>query len=429
MAFLTITGLIVYAAHRLNAVFALSEKASVEAYKHLIEHVHDAVMRFDAGGSPSFVSRSVEELFGCRRYELAGSGLTDRIHVMDKPTYLTALADARASGEPRQVEIRMRRDGDTAATTPYFIWVEVAMSPIADGDTARGEVMVMLRDVTPQRDHEIELQRARKAAEEESLAKSRLLATIGHELRTPLNAIVGFSEMMTSGLSGDLSPQHREYATLIRQSGQHLIEMAKMLLDMSRLEADKFELQIEPFLPDTLVESCFRMVDAMAGAKAIRLLSDIPRALPMLVADEGACRQILINLLSNAIKFSREGAVVTIAMRRQGRFLVMSVTDSGIGMGEEEVRRLGEPYFQAGPARRNGGAGLGLSIVKGLVELHGGELHADSSPGEGTVMTVLLPINGPETKVGETASITPLYREPAQQQMPTWPADERKRAL
>jgi cell cycle sensor histidine kinase DivJ len=204
-----------------------------------------------------------------------------------------------------------------------------------------------------------------------------------------------------------------------------------MLLDMSKLEAGKFELQTEPFMPDTLVEPCFKMVDAMAREKSIRLMSDIPRALPMLVADERVCRQILINLLSNAIKFSHEHSVITLEMRRQGRYVAMAVTDSGIGMGEEAVKRLGEPFFQAqgGYARRYEGTGLGLSIVKGLVELHEGELHASSTPGEGTVMTVLLPINGPETKVGETDTVTPLHRESAQQQMPTWPADERKRAL
>ncbi len=119
-------------------------------------------------------------------------------------------------------------------------------------------MVVLLRDVTERHDHDIELQRARKAAEEASIAKSRFLATIGHELRTPLNAIVGFSEMMTSGVVGELSPQHKEYATLIHQSGQHLIEVVKMLLDMSRLEAGKFELQTEAFAPDTLVEPCLQ---------------------------------------------------------------------------------------------------------------------------------------------------------------------------
>ena len=164
-------------------------------------------------------------------------------------------------------------------------------------------------------------------------------------------------------------------------------------------------------------------------------MTEIPRTLPMLVADERACRQILINLLTNAVKFSHEHSVVTLAMRRQGRHLAIVVTDHGIGMGEESLRHVGEAFFQAqdGLARRYEGTGLGLSIVKGLVELHDGTLHASSSPGEGTVMTVLLPINGPETMVEETGAVTPLHRDPVPQQMTatmtTWHADERKRAL
>jgi cell cycle sensor histidine kinase DivJ len=433
LTFVVTASLIAYSANRLNSVFEVYEKAQISAYKHLIEHVQDAVMRFGADGSVLFVSRSAERLFGCRRFELTGSGLLDRIHVMDRPAYMTAFAEANGDGQTRRVEIRMRHDDADSGTAPKFIWVEASLSPVVDAesDEPRHEVVVLLRDITERHDREIELHRARKAAEEASIAKSRFLATIGHELRTPLNAIVGFSEMMTSGVVGDLTPQHKEYATLIHQSGHHLIDVVKMLLDMSRLEAGKFELQTEPFMPDILVEPCFKMVDAMARERSIRLMSDIPRALPMLVADERVCRQILINLLSNAIKFSHEHSVITLEMRRQGRFVAIVVTDSGIGMGDEAVKRLGEPFFQAqgGLARRYEGTGLGLSIVKGLVELHEGELHASSSPGEGTVMTVLLPINGPETKVGETASVTPLHREPAQQQMPTWSADERKRAL
>lgn len=433
-AVFAVTAVIVaHSANRLNTVFEVYEKAQINAYRHLIEHVQDAVMRFASDGTVLFTSRSAEKLFGCRRFELSGSGLVERIHVMDRPAYLTAFADANQDGQTRRVEIRMRRDepGPSAAA-PTYVWVEASLSPVVDQDAPamRNEVVVLLRDVTERHDHMNEVQRARKLAEEASSAKSRFLATIGHELRTPLNAIVGFSEMMTSGVVGELSPQHKEYATLIQQSGHHLIDVVRMLLDMSRLEAGKFELTTEPIAPESLVEPCLQMVDGMARGKSVRLMTDIPRSLPMLIADERACRQILINLLSNAVKFSNEHSVVTLAMKRQGRHLAISVADHGIGMAEESVRRVGEPFFQAqdGLARRYEGTGLGLSIVKGLVQLHDGTLHVRSTPGEGTVMTVLLPINGPETKLEETGAVTPLHRDPVQQHMPTW-HDERKRAL
>ncbi len=432
-AFLVTAAIVAMSANRLNSVFEVYEKAQINAFRHLIEHVQDAVMRFASDGTVLFTSRSAEKLFGCRRFELSGNGLVERIHVLDRPTYLTAFAEANQDGQTRRVEIRMRRDepGPSAAA-PKFVWIEASLTPVVDEDApgARNEVVVLLRDVTERHDYMNELQRARKAAEEASSAKSRFLATIGHELRTPLNAIVGFSEMMTSGVVGEMSPQHKEYATLIQQSGHHLIDVVKMLLDMSRLEAGKFELTTEPIAPESLVEPCLKMVDSLAREKSVRLMTDIPRTLPLLIADERACRQILINLLSNAVKFSNEHSVVTLAMKRQGRHLAISVADHGIGMGEESMLRIGEPFFQAqdGLARRYEGTGLGLSIVKGLVELHDGTLHASSSPGEGTVMTVLLPINGPETKVEETRAVTPLYRDPAKQQMPQW-HDERKRAL
>ncbi|WP_421760597.1 PAS domain-containing sensor histidine kinase [Devosia sp.] len=436
--FVLVAAMVAFSAHRLNRVFEVYEKGQINAYKHLIEHVQDAVMRFSSDGTLLFTSRSSEKLFGCRRFELTGNGLVERIHLQDRPAYMTAFSQANADGRTRRVEIRMRRDTpDSSALAPNYVWVEASLSPVLDVEQPgeRNEVVVLFRDITERRDHENEMKLARKLAEEASSAKSRFLATIGHELRTPLNAIVGFSEMMTSGVVGDLSPQHKEYATLIHQSGHHLIEVVKMLLDMSRLEAGKFELVTEAFAPESLVEPCLKMVDAMAREKSVRLMTEMPRSLPMLVADERACRQILLNLLTNAVKFSHEHSVVTLAMRRQGRHLAIVVTDHGIGMGEESLSHVGEAFFQAqdGLARRYEGTGLGLSIVKGLVELHDGTLHASSSPGEGTVMTVLLPINGPETIVEETGAVTPLHRDPVPQQMPptmtTWHADERKRAL
>ncbi len=432
-AFVVAAFAVAWSASRMGAVFEVHDKAQVNACRHLIEHVQDAVLRFSGDGGLLFASRSSEHLLGCRRYELSGNGLLERIHVLDRPVFLTAFANANRDGKSRRVELRMRRDDPAGpATAPQFVWVEAALSPVVDPDAPhdRHEVVALLRDVTERRDHESELQKARKLAEEASTAKSHFLATIGHELRTPLNAIVGFAEMMSSGVAGDLAPAHKEYASLIHQSGLHLIDVVQMLLDVSRLEAGKFELSTASFQPEALVEPCLTMVGALARAKQVRLATELAGVLPAIVADERACRQILINLLSNAIKFSHEHSVITVTMKRQGRYLNIAVADRGIGMNGEAVARIGEPFFQAqdGLARRYEGTGLGLSIVKGLVELHGGTLRAMSVPGEGTTMTVLLPVNGPETKVEETVSVTPLHRDPVPQQMPTW-HDERKRAL
>jgi cell cycle sensor histidine kinase DivJ len=430
LAFLISVAVVLHTANQISAAYEVYDKAQVNAYRHLIEHVQDAVLRFSSDGEVLMASQSSEKLFGCRRYELTGLGLSDRIHVADRPAFLTAFAEANKAGHSRIFEVRMRQeDARSASSVPHFIWVEVSLSPVIEPDSdASYEVVALLRDITDRKDSEIAMAEARRAAEEASEAKSRFLATIGHELRTPLNAVVGFSEMMTSGIGGELSTTHREYAGLIHQSGKHLLEVVRMLLDMSRLEAGKFELQAEPFAAQDIIEPCFAMVETMAQSRNVRLVADVSKSLPMLVADERACRQILLNLLSNAVKFSNPGGAVTVSLKRQGTTLNLSVSDQGIGMAPESLERIGEAFFQeqSGLARGYEGTGLGLSIVKGLVDLHQGTLRAMSEIGAGTTITVLLPINGPAIKSDDTATVTPIRKEPAAAPISSWQNEKRK---
>lgn len=421
--------LIIHTTHHINSAFVVEDKAEVSAYRHLFEHVQDAVLRYSSEGELLFASRSAETLLGCPRYQVRGTALAERVHVLDRPLFMTAFADANMSGKGRTVEVRMRRDdADGASNVPVFIWVEVRFSPVVENtEHARHEVLAMLRDVTERKDVDANRTAAHRAAEEASQAKSRFLATIGHELRTPLNAVVGFSEMMTSGIGGELSSTHKEYAGLIQQSGRHLLDVVGMLLDMSRIEAGKFEIDPGPVRPAEIVQPSLAMVETMARAKKIVLTTDIEPNLPEIIADERACRQILINLLSNAVKFSHEGGAVTLAIKRQGQSISFAVRDNGIGMAPMALERIGEPFFQAqdGLSRQYEGTGLGLSIVKGLVELHDGALRAMSEIGMGTTMTVLLPINGPATKMAETAIVLPLHREPAAPKT-SWQNEKRK---
>ena len=430
LAFLISVTMVLHTANRIGAAYEVYDKAQINAYRHLIEHVQDAVLRFSSEGEVLMASQSSEGLFGCRRYELTGSGLSERVHVADRPTFLTAFSDANKCGRSRTFEVRMRQDDMHASSSiPHFIWVEVSLSPVIEADSAGShEVVALLRDITGRKDSEAAMAEASRTAEEASEAKSRFLATIGHELRTPLNAVVGFSEMMTSGIGGELSTTHREYAGLIHQSGKHLLEVVRMLLDMSRLEAGKFELQSEPFAAQDIIEPCFAMVEAMAQSRNVQLVADVSKTLPMLVADERACRQILLNLLSNAVKFSNPGGTVTVTLKRQGTSLNLSVSDQGIGMAPESLDRIGEAFFQeqSGLARGYEGTGLGLSIVKGLVDLHQGTLRAMSEIGAGTTITVLLPINGPAIKSDDTATVTPIRKEPAAAPISSWKNNKRK---
>lgn len=410
--------IVAIAAFRIGAVLENLDKAQIETFRHLIENIQHVVIRLAPDAKTLFVSQSAQTLFGCNRFELTGDGLVERIHVQDRPAYLTAFADASQGGIARTIEIRMRRDGEGHSSVPNFIWVECGISPVRGMPIVNGgqEVMLLLRDITQRMAQQEEMVRARQDAQDASEAKSRFLATIGHELRTPLNAIVGFSDMMSHSIAGELSEAHREYADLIHQSGMHLLETVNMLLDMSKIEAGKFDLQLEPFTPEVLVGPCLGMVEPMARERRIDLTAEQAPELPRIIGDERACRQIAINLLSNAVKFSHPGGEVRLSLQRRGNSLALTVSDTGIGMSPEVTKRLGEPFFQAqnGLARQFEGTGLGLSIVKGLVELHGGRLAINSCLGKGTTITVLLPLDGPVQLPEPNEVVTRLApREPA----------------
>ena len=392
----------------------------------LVDKVRDGVIRMGADGAVRFASGSAADLLACPRYGLSGQGLFERVHVLDRPAWLTALDGVRRSGVQRIVDVRLRRDDPEGLTrAPRFILVSADISRAA-GD---GELLVILEETgaTPAGDS------AAAGGNAVVPQGTQLLATIGHELKTPLNAIVGFADMLGDGLAGPLNSTQTDYAGLIGKSGRHLVGVVDALLDYSRIEAGRFALEPQLFDPAAIIAPSLAMVSAMAEAQGVTLKSELPPALPAMMADERACRQILINLLTNAIKFSRSGGTVSVSLRRQGRHLCLQVSDQGIGMDTCALARLGEPFFQAqqGLDRRYEGTGLGLSIVKGLVGLHGGRLVAQSSPGEGTVMSVLLPINGPATKLEDTGAIVSLDRDLSDQPMPqpmsTWP-DARRRA-
>lgn len=374
--------------------------ADEHALAELLESISDGLIRLTCDGKLMHASPSTEKMFGCKPYSLTQMGLVERVHVLDRPAFLKTVSDTSHDGVARQVEVRMRRDPaahENAETR--FIWSELALCRVSE-DTGDAVVVGLIRDISGRKAQEQRLEEARLEAEQASSSKSLFLATMGHELRTPLNAIVGFAEMMTSGIGGTLDDTHAEYVSLIGQSGRHLLDVVNMLLDMSKINAGKFELHIEEFEPDSLVEPSLHIVSAMARTNRVHLKTDVAAALPIIKGDERACRQIIINLLSNAIKFSHVDGKVSLSIRRQGAKLSIAVSDQGIGMTREQVNRIGEPFFQAhaGLARQYEGTGLGLSIVKGLVELHDGVMRAKSSPDEGTTITVLLPLLGPESE-------------------------------
>ncbi len=240
-----------------------------------------------------------------------------------------------------------------------------------------------------------ESDKARQRAEAASQAKSKFLANMSHELRTPLNAILGFSEVMRDEVFGNLgSRQYVGYATDIHKSGEHLLGLINDVLDLSRIEAGRFVVRAEEINMSEAIRNAHAMFELRAATMGIKLKSEIDPALPLLLADERACRQILINLVSNAVKFTPPGGTVTtFARRAAGGGMEVGVTDSGAGIDPADVATVFEAFGQGRHdiAVNEKGTGLGLPIVRGLVEAHGGKVTLDSILGKGTTVICTFP--------------------------------------
>ncbi len=236
---------------------------------------------------------------------------------------------------------------------------------------------------------------ARRRAETANKAKSRFLATMSHELRTPLNAIMGFSEVMKAEILGPLqNPTYREYAGNIHDSGKHLLHLINEILDLSRIEAGRYELHEEPLRMSDVAEDCHRLLKLRAQSKGVDLIEDYDNDLPQIWADQRAIRQICLNLMSNALKFTPKGGRITVtvgAMTDGGQYL--SVRDTGPGIPADEIPKVLQVFGQGSLAHENaeGGTGLGLPIVQNLIELHGGQFELQSELRKGTEAIITMP--------------------------------------
>ena len=395
-----------------------------DRYRLLARHMSDVISRHRRDGAVEFISPAAESLFRVSTSELLGHGLFERVHVADRPAYLTALSDAARGGQSRDVEFRVRRDTEQATDddrthVSEFVWIEMRCRPLEttlDGATRPdADVVAVMRDVTDRKHQEYALEAARAAAERADASKSQFLATMSHELRTPLNAIIGFSEMIVHEDAMQIDAARRkEYAQLINDSGQHLLSVVNGILDMSKMESGTFEIAPEPFAPQPALINCCNLLALKARDNGIDLVTVAPDDLPQIVADPRAFKQIVLNLVSNAIKFTERDGRVTVSARIERDRLLLSVRDTGVGIAADDLKRIGDPFFQAGKTyqRRYEGTGLGLSIVKSLVKLHGGEISLDSKLDEGTTVVVALPLKPERAPVSDNiATLKPAPRQ------------------
>lgn len=309
---------------------------------------------------------------------LFAEGLADIAEAADRPLVQSALDRANA-GEEVQVVF-------TPRTAPNRRVAAV----IRPHD---GRLIAQLWDASPQRAREARLDAARQAAEDQSAGKTRFIASMSHELRTPLNAVLGFSDIMRKRLFGPLPDRYAEYAETIHQAGGHLLDLINDVLDVSKIEADRFELSPEQFDAREPVRAALDLVQLAAAQKSIAIAATLPDQPIDVLADRRALKQMALNLLSNAVKFTPEGGAVTLQLEAVDHELELLVADTGVGIAPDDLDRIGKPFEQAGSAgQRALGTGLGLSLVRSLAELHQGRMTVDSRLDQGTAILVRLPV-------------------------------------
>ena len=359
-----------------------------ERFDDVARLVSDWIWEVDSELRLIFVSNRVTEALGFHPRALIGRHLSDMIEAGE--SLPSEVSDPQARRPFRDIEVRFRHaDGG-------FRLFRFSGVPVFEPDSgAHRGFRGTAQDITDLRARETALESSRKVAESANRAKSEFLATMSHELRTPLNAIIGFSELMQREAFGALgNANYKDYVRDIYQCAIHLLELINDILDVSKIEAGRMELNEEEVDLVNVIQSAFRLVRERASENDVKLTLALSEHTPNLTADARAVKQVLLNLLSNAVKFTPAGGsvVVNTVIDERGDFLVR-VKDSGIGMTSDEVAIALTPFGQveSSLSRRYEGTGLGLSLSKGLVELHGGKLEIESEPQKGTCVTVRFP--------------------------------------
>ena len=379
-------------------------KASTAFANSLVNASPDCIQLLELDGNVSFINDLGQELFEIRDFET----------VRGKPFSSFFTEEDRGRVE---LSLRRVRDGQTDRFTRMCLtlggvakWWDFIITPVHDragGKPTR--LFVVARDISARQAHAQELSRAKEAAERASLAKTQFLATMSHEIRTPLNAILGFASLARD--RGGRDPELRRQIELIQKAGESLLTVINDVLDLSKIEAGKTELEERPLTLRGLVEDCLSLTDGLAQQKGIVLQCAVSPAIPArIVADEARLRQVLLNLLNNAVKFTPSGAVrLSVVPSDDGRAMTVSISDTGIGISPERIAHLFQDFVQGDGSisRQYGGTGLGLSISRRLILLMGGEIGVASVVGQGSTFHFTVPLIEAEPEAGPSASPGP----------------------
>jgi PAS domain S-box-containing protein len=362
--------------------------------RSLFESNIDAIMTTDPSGIITDVNKQMEVLTDCTRDELIGAPFKN--YFTDPERAEKSVKQVLREKKVTNYELTARaRDGKETV-------VSFNATTFYNRDRKLQGVFAAARDVTERKrldqvlqEKNIELESARSVAERTSLTKSDFLANMSHELRTPLNSVIGFSEVLQDQMFGTINEKQQEYVNNILTSGRHLLSLINDILDLSKVESGKMELELSSFLLRESLEASMMMLREKALKGGIEIsLNLAPEADVNLVADQRKLKQILFNLLSNAVKFTPTAGTVHLGAARDGDFLEISVTDTGIGIREEDIPRLFQAFTQLESVYTKGfeGTGLGLALTRQLVELHGGRIWMESEFGTGSTFIFTIPL-------------------------------------
>lgn len=369
----------------------LNEFLSADACS-LLEAFPDCSSLHTANGDALWFSEKSEQAFNQSAADLLGKGFLESINPQDKLAVLQAFSDCDVTGQNQSTSFRCQFPSTDGNLEVYRYELRISNFKTKEKQLC----LAVVRDITHEEKLLFLAKEEAEKAQSSNDTKSLFLSNMSHELRTPLNAIIGFSEMLMGEAALVVSEDKKaEYTSLIHQSSMHLLKIINDILDVSKIEAGKFQIIPEVVDVSEELQSTLQLMVPIAAESEIIISSEVADDFPNITADPRALRQIIINLVANAIKFSPHGSKIGITANRNRRKIEIEISDSGLGMNSEAIDQLGKSFFQVeqSSSKRYEGTGLGLSIVFGLVKLHGGEVSFKSQLGEGTTVCVELPIS------------------------------------
>ncbi|WP_406661651.1 PAS domain S-box protein [Methanolobus sp. ZRKC3] len=373
-------------------------KESEEKFSVITKSANDAIIAINNGGLVTFWNPAAEKMFGYSSDEAFNKEIRSLIIPEQyNKIYKSSFSNFRYSGEGLAVGNTVELTAKKKDGTEFPI--ELSLSAII----LKGEwsAVGIVRDITERKRNEQEMLQANIAAENANRAKSEFLANMSHELRTPLNSVIGFSDTLLEGYFGELNEKQIQYIENISNSGKHLLNIINTILDISKIESGKMRLYKDELNISNVIDEMISLMQPPALKKNIKMEVSFGHDIDLIEADEAKVKQILYNLIGNAVKFTEDDGSIKMKTRNENGNIVISVLDTGIGISSNDQYKLFRPFSQidSDTSRQYDGTGLGLSLVKDLVELHGGDVWVESEFGKGSDFTFTLPVNSNEKDV------------------------------